>query len=799
VSDRSLVFATGTDVAPHKDATWRRTLSIGLFLAVVCATLVGIVAVPSAHATPVVTTTVLPGNIFQAMAVDSSTSRVFAALSDTSTVVVLNFDGTIVGTITSEAGACGVLVRNGDLYVADGTAGTIDEFDSTTLQKVRTVATGLSQACDLIFGAGALWTQSGPSLTQVNVSTGSVTTWPNVSLGALAADPANTEEIITYSTLQTPVNMGLIDLSSGTPTLIVDQSEAAVSAPYGISTVRDVAVSPDGTRVVPAAGAAPYQFDELDMSDMDPSGVIYPANPYPDAVAMTSAGGGLFAGGMDGLYDPDVVVYALDNPSDEISSYDFGTTTETETETTLPHGLAFTPDGSRLFIVTGGTLNNPANQFHVMTLSGSPPPSATTTTTTPTTTTTTPTAPTTTSPPVSSMPIPTGQPQMTASPSTSLAFGSTRLGNVGSPLSVTLTNTGSATEVVDQIQFGGADQLDFLGATDCESTSGPVSLPPGASCQILMDFLPAEPGPRSATMQFVDNEAQPITLTMTGVGTEGYYEAGANGSVYHFGDAQDYGNASDLRLTAPVISMATTPDGNGYWLLGSDGGIFSYGDANFYGSTGGMRLDKPVVGMASTPDGGGYWLVASDGGIFAYGDARFYGSTGDIHLDQPVVGMVPTPDGGGYWLVASDGGIFAFGDARFYGSTGAIHLDQPVVGVAAIPDGGGYWLVARDGGIFAFGDADFYGSTGNIRLSRPVVGMAPSASGQGYWLVASDGGIFAYGDVQYLGSEGGTGVEDIVSLAPTAGPTLQGILGLRLRAAHALTAHLATDWTSLSR
>src|SRR5207245_2154308 len=29
----------------------------------------------------------------------------------------------------------------------------------------------------------------------------------------------------------------------------------------------------------------------------------------------------------------------------------------------------------------------------------------------------------------------------------------------------------------------------------------------------------------------------------------------------------------------------------------------------------------PIVGMATTPDGGGYWLVAQDGGIFTFGNA----------------------------------------------------------------------------------------------------------------------------------------------------------------------------------
>ncbi len=111
-----------------------------------------------------------------------------------------------------------------------------------------------------------------------------------------------------------------------------------------------------------------------------------------------------------------------------------------------------------------------------------------------------------------------------------------------------------------------------------------------------------------------------------------------------------------------------------------------------------MHLNAPVVGMASTPDGAGYWLVAADGGVFAYGDATFYGSTGGIHLNAPVVGIAPTENGFGYWLVAADGGVFAFGSAVFHGSAGAIHLNAPMVGMAGVPDGGGYWLVAATAG-----------------------------------------------------------------------------------------------------
>ena len=248
---------------------------------------------------------------------------------------------------------------------------------------------------------------------------------------------------------------------------------------------------------------------------------------------------------------------------------------------------------------------------------------------------------------------------------------------------------------------------------------------------------------------------------------QGYYIFDNGGGVAGYGN-DNYllytGQPGFLSLNAPIVGMATTPDGGGYWMVGSDGGVFSYGDAKFHGSTGNLVLNRPVVGMATTPDGGGYWLVATDGGIFSYGDAKFHGSAGNLKLNQPIVGMAPTADGGGYWLVATDGGIFAYGDAKFHGSAGDLILNDPIVGMAPTPDGGGYWLVASDGGIFSYGDAKFHGSAGNLVLDAPVAGMLPTVDGGGYWLVANDGGIFSYGDAKFLGSSGGedNGVTGIV-------------------------------------
>jgi hypothetical protein len=234
----------------------------------------------------------------------------------------------------------------------------------------------------------------------------------------------------------------------------------------------------------------------------------------------------------------------------------------------------------------------------------------------------------------------------------------------------------------------------------------------------------------------------------------GYWLSASDGGVFAYG-APFAGSMGGRHLNAPIVGMASTPDGRGYWLVASDGGIFAFGDARFHGSMGGRHLAKPVVGMAATPDGGGYWLVASDGGIFAFGDAGFYGSMGGRVLARPVVGMAAGPDDHGYWLVASDGGVFSFGDVFFHGSMGGRHLAEPIVSIAPIPGSGGYWEVAADGGIFAF-DAPFYGSMGGRRLVAPVVSASvpgPSLGG-GYVEGASDGGVFAFGKAPFHGSAG---------------------------------------------
>ena len=319
-------------------------------------------------------------------------------------------------------------------------------------------------------------------------------------------------------------------------------------------------------------------------------------------------------------------------------------------------------------------------------------------------------------------------------------------------------------------------------------SAGPLSVPAGTvpvsvALNPSTSPTPAVIGPVNLTLNpgdvyiayaIGDASATPSTLTavvqsypvgQVKTGT-GYRLVSANGHVSAFGSEKNLGDPSGSHLNAPIVGIASTPDGNGYWLVGLrrrrvqlrrrpllrlEGGQASRRAGRRHrrhGRWGRLlarrlrrrrvqlrrcrlpRLDRshaprrPVVGIASTPDGGGYWLVASDGGVFSFGDAFFHGSEGGKVLNAPVVGIGSTPDGDGYWLVAKDGGVFSFGDAVFHGSTGNLRLNAPIVGLTSSSDGGGYWLGAADGGVFSFGDATFYGSAGGSPLSSPAVGIS---------------------------------------------------------------------------
>lgn len=260
----------------------------------------------------------------------------------------------------------------------------------------------------------------------------------------------------------------------------------------------------------------------------------------------------------------------------------------------------------------------------------------------------------------------------------------------------------------------------------------------------------------------VDAQAWPVTSSPN---------PGALGEatvIAAFGDAVALNGR--LPLNARVIAYARSGD-RGLWAAGADGGVFTFGSAPFFGSAVGAA-SAPIVSLAATPNGDGYWLVSDSGAVFAFGAARSHGALDKVALRAPVASMASTPSGRGYWMVASDGGVFSFGDASFHGSAAALALQAPIVAMSATPTGRGYWLVAADGGVFAYGDAPFRGSMGGRPLNANVASVASTPSGSGYWMVASDGGVFSFGDAGFFGSAATSAVSASVSIIAT--PTGKG-------------------------
>jgi hypothetical protein len=235
-------------------------------------------------------------------------------------------------------------------------------------------------------------------------------------------------------------------------------------------------------------------------------------------------------------------------------------------------------------------------------------------------------------------------------------------------------------------------------------------------------------------------------------GRFGYWIAGADGTVFAFGEAAHHGNAAPA-AGGSIVDLEPTPAGAGYWLVDDHGRVSAAGDARSFGSVDPARLaaEERITSLAATRSGQGYWIFTSKGRVLPFGDAVFHGDMAAVALNGPVLDSIVTPSGRGYYMVAADGGIFAFGDAEFFGSMGATPLNAPVQSLVPDPDGAGYWLVASDGGVFAF-KAPFLGSLGDIRLNRPVTGMV--AYGKGYLMVAEDGGIFNFSDQPFSGSLG---------------------------------------------
>jgi hypothetical protein len=297
---------------------------------------------------------------FGSIAVDDANGHVFVSGPTANEVLVFDFNGNLVKTIPNLYGAGAMVVHGTSLYVVERNVGAIEAIDLSSLTDNGAVATGLALPGWLAFAGGKLWTavngQYGWAQLASVALDGTVTVFANTNYYApdFGTSVTNPNTLYVAEDGLSPGAIFRLDVSSGAPVM-------AASNPFtDQSNIEQLAVSPDGTRVIPASGA-PYYFEELSASTLKADGVVYPAQPYPSAVAVSPGSGGILATGLDNGYSsPDISVFRLGVPN---AIFTATTMNSSGTANVVPHGLALTADGSRLFAVTADQVSS--SEFHL--------------------------------------------------------------------------------------------------------------------------------------------------------------------------------------------------------------------------------------------------------------------------------------------------------------------------------------------------------------------------------------------------------------------------------------------------
>jgi hypothetical protein len=96
-----------------------------------------------------------------------------------------------------------------------------------------------------------------------------------------------------------------------------------------------------------------------------------------------------------------------------------------------------------------------------------------------------------------------------------LTFADTPVGSPSGSSTVTVTNAGTASLVVDRIDVAGPQAGDFVAVDGCSSR-----VPPGGSCTIDVTFTPSGEGMRTASLTLTSNVTGPaVTLPLSGTAT----------------------------------------------------------------------------------------------------------------------------------------------------------------------------------------------------------------------------------------------------------------------------------------
>ncbi len=281
---------------------------------------------------------------------------------------MLNLEGQVTTVVHDLPGAAD-MVLSGDgstLYVALSEADAVAAIDTGSLRETARYSTGAATCpTDLARAGDVLWFGYGCQTGEGRLGSLTVTSGePVVVLGQEGPYELNAPPVLAAGP-----DGSLITGEPGTPPGIVreyrlDGNTAVLdhlTSDAG-STLADVAVTPDGSRALVAAGY-PYHVTALSGTDLSEV-ATYETGAYPNAVEVSPDGAYVATGIDDGSHANDVAVFPTADGTTPARVWDFGVDPLSPLKL-VPRALAWGP-GGRLYAVSENVYGqNPT--LHVLT------------------------------------------------------------------------------------------------------------------------------------------------------------------------------------------------------------------------------------------------------------------------------------------------------------------------------------------------------------------------------------------------------------------------------------------------
>ena len=291
----------------------------------------------------------LPLSSFGQLLVDPARERVYVSGGSAGdAIVVADYSGGIVATLTGHPGASGMVLHQGILFVALPSVPAIGLLDAETLRPVsRVLLPPDAHPWDLAEAGGRLWFQrSGPGFASMDLASYRVDLFdqPAVVAPRFATSPGDPGLLLVADGGAAPPRVHRLDLA-------VSPFAVAASRTFvGSGSVNDLRVDPRGTTFWLAAGA-PYEVGEFRVDTLEDTGSAYVTGAYPAAVDYGAGGRGRIAAGLSW------------NAGRAVQVFRRGAAAAVRTFAieghVQPMGVRFAPDGRFLFVVTAAVPDGP--------------------------------------------------------------------------------------------------------------------------------------------------------------------------------------------------------------------------------------------------------------------------------------------------------------------------------------------------------------------------------------------------------------------------------------------------------